>query len=141
MKVAAAIVAVSLALAGCGGGGPERGQGGAADNDLVITLAEQNDSGQSGTATLEAAGDRTSITIELVDATGGVADSLPTHVHKGTCADPDEEVAFMLPDTFDGISGDTVDISVAELQADGYAIDVHAVGGGKVLSCGEITSP
>ena len=131
------LAALALLAAGCGGGGPERGQGGGGSSDIVVELVEQNSSGQAGTATLAIEGDTTGITIELIAATGGVGDSLPTHVHKGTCADLDPEAAFTLPDTFDGISGDTIDVPYEELKGQ-YSIDVHAMGGGDLVSCGEI---
>jgi hypothetical protein len=63
-----------LVLAACGGGGDGDGDGaspnGASSSDeVMVELAEENGSGESGTATLTAMGDQTRVVLELRNPT------------------------------------------------------------------------
>ncbi len=51
---------------------------------VTVRLAQQNKSGESGTARLTPAGDKTKVEISLKGAPKGVAQ--PAHVHEGSCA-------------------------------------------------------
>ena len=116
-----AVGALSLVAAGCGGDDDE---GDAGEGAVEIELSEQNDSGQSGTATLEAAGEgQTTVTLELSNPPDVPQ---PVHIHEGTCAEIDPQPAFPLENLEDGTSETTVDISVEELQSGEYAINAHA---------------
>jgi len=56
------------------------------------SLQPQNNSGESGTATLTKAGDnQTKVVLEVQGAPAGV--SQPVHIHKGTCAKLDPKPA------------------------------------------------
>ena len=112
-----AALAGALALAGCGGGG-----GGGA-SELTLDLVEQNASGQSGTVTLSNQGDGTQVVIESFSPFG--RDAQPAHIHKGTCANLDPEPAYALPNLVDGVSGDTVAVSLDELLDGEYAVNIH----------------
>jgi hypothetical protein len=105
------LVAGALLLAGCGGG-----------DGLTLELAEQNGSGQAGSATLTPVGDgRTRIVMELSNAPE-VAQ--PAHVHPGPCDDLGPPVAG-LESLVDGRSETIVPLSLAELQAGGLVVHAH----------------
>jgi plastocyanin len=108
-------------------------------NELTIDLGELNDSGMSGTATLRANGDQTDVEVSLDGATGGH----PAHIHSGTCTDLDPNPAYPLTEIdADGKSTTTVDISLEDLQAEPFAINIHKSADeiGVYVACGEITS-
>lgn len=98
-------------LAGCGG-----------DGGVTLELAEQNGSGQSGTATLTPLGDgRTRIVMELSNAPDVPQ---PAHVHPGPCDDLGPPVAG-LESVVDGRSKTIVPLSLSELQAGGLVVHAH----------------
>ncbi len=114
------VLAVSLAfgLGGCGADDEAAGGG-----EVTVELAEQNGSGQSGTATLTAAGGRTTkIVIELDE---GTAEPQPAHVHAGRCTNLDPQPKYPLATVVDGRSEATVQASLEELTGGGAAINVH----------------
>ena len=114
-----AVGALSLVAAGCGGDDDEGG-----GEAVEVELSEQNGSGQSGTATLEPAGEgRTTVTLELSNPPDVPQ---PVHIHEGTCAELNPQPAFPLTNLEDGSSETTVDISVEDLQNGEYAINAHA---------------
>ncbi len=119
---AASLVLLALLLAGCGGGdgGGDDGAGAA----VTVEMTPLNNSGITGTATLEPKGQQTSVTLELLDPTGGTGDPQVAHIHKGTCANLGD-IAYPLPDVWDGVSGDTFAVSLDELRSGDYAINVH----------------
>ena len=107
---------VAVVAAGCGGAGNSSGSG-----EVTVELAEQNASGESGTATLTAQGDRTKVVIELQ----GTSSAQPAHIHKGSCADLDATPAYALTDVNDGTSTSTVDAKLDDLRDGAFAINVH----------------
>ena len=105
-------VALLLALPACGG--DEAG--------LELQLAEQNSSGQSGTATLTPAdGGGTTIVVELASPP---AEPQPAHVHDGTCDDIGDVVA-PLESLVDGASETTVPLSLDELRRGDLIVHAH----------------
>jgi hypothetical protein len=116
-----------LALAACGGNegsGDDAASGsGSSGGPVTIELAEQNDSGQTGTATFTAAGPAE--TRVVVEVTNPPAESQPIHVHEGSCADIDPEPLYGLPNLQDGRTEATVPASLAELTAGGLALNAH----------------
>ena len=93
------------------------------DVEVTLDLQEQNDSGITGTATLSPTSDgEVEVELEVDGSEGGPH---PAHIHKGSCADLDPDPAFPLEDVVDGRSETTVDVDIAELTADEYAINVH----------------
>ena len=121
-----AAVVAGLALAGCGG--DETSGDGAADaqsdgQPVTIELAEQNGSGQTGTATFTAAGG--SETRVVVELTNPPPQSQPIHVHRGSCADIDPEPLYGLPNLMNGETEATVPASLDELTAGGLALNAH----------------
>jgi hypothetical protein len=127
-----AVLITGLALAGCGGGdssGDDAASGtqsNGAQSDgqpVTVELAEQNGSGQTGTATFTSAGEsKTRVVVEL---TNPPAESQPIHVHRGSCDDIDPEPLYGLPNLMDGKTEATVPASLDELTAGGLAINAH----------------
>jgi hypothetical protein len=117
-----------LALAACGGGGngdgAEAASDGAMSNDeVMIELAEENGSGESGTATLAAMGDQTRVVLELRNPT---TNSQPAHIHEGNCGPTlDPAPLHGLQNVIDGRSETVVARPLSELTAGGLAINIH----------------
>jgi hypothetical protein len=87
-------------------------------------LAPQNNSGESGTATLTKAGDnQTKVVLDVKGAPSGV--SQPVHIHKGTCDKLDAKPAYPLSPLVNGKSESTVNASLDSLEKGGYAINGH----------------
>ena len=106
----------------------------------TVQLAAQNNSGQSGTATLEdMAGGKTRVTIQISGGAAGVAQ--PAHVHEGTCANLNATPKYPLTSVQGGRSETTIDTTVAELTSKQYAINIHKSGqeASTYVSCGNIT--
>lgn len=120
--------------AGCGGDDGEEAGGG---DTVTVELAEQNGSGESGTATLTAEGEQTRVALDLSNP---ASDSQPAHIHPGTCANLDPAPAFPLPNVENGSSEATVDATLDELTSGGYAVNVHKSNDevSVYVSCGDI---
>jgi CHRD domain len=149
---------LALGLLGCGGDGENAGEavstlaGGVssaaetalqeAPESITVDLEEENESGQSGTATLTPNTDGTlDVTIELSQ----VGDTpQPAHIHEGTCPDVGD-VAAALNDVVDGSSTtENVTVSLDDLlrtDSPGYAVNVHksAAESDVYLACGDVT--
>jgi len=93
----------------------------ASAQETKVKLDAQNNSNESGTATLTPAGDSTKVVLEVKGAGG----TQPTHIHKGTCAQLDPKPAFPLSPVVDGKSETTVKASMKDLTTGGYAINGH----------------
>ena len=118
-------------------GGPQPSQ---AAGPVTVTLKPQNNSGESGTATLSDEGGKTKV---VVSVTGQPASTpQPMHIHKGTCATLDPKPTYGLPTLIDGKSEATVDVALNDLQAGGFAINGHksAQEASVYVYCGEIPS-
>ena len=110
------------------------------DVGITLDLDEQNDSGITGTATLSPTSDgQVEVEIELDGSEGGPH---PAHIHQGSCADLDPNPAFPLEDVVDGRSKTTVEVDVADLSADEYAINVHESpeNAANYVACGDVRS-
>lgn len=110
------------------------------DVEITLDLDEQNDSGITGTATLSPTSDgQVDVEIELDGSDGGPH---PAHIHRGSCADLDPNPAFPLEDVVDGRSKTTVEVDVADLTADEYAINVHESpeNVATYVACGDVRS-
>jgi plastocyanin len=133
-------VSIAAPAAGTAEATPETGGNATAGTEEVtINMRELNDSGISGTATLRANGDQTDVELHLDGATGGH----PVHIHQGTCDDLDPNPAYPLENVdANGESTTTVDISLTDLLASPYAINVHKSADeiGIYVACGEIVS-
>jgi hypothetical protein len=117
MRNVALILAALAFLGGCGSGDGESGSG-----EVTVDLAEQNGSGESGTVTLTADGEKTKVVIALENP---AAVPQPAHIHKGSCDDLDPNPAYGLENVVDGESTTVVEAPLETLQGDAYAINVH----------------
>jgi hypothetical protein len=94
---------------------------GAFAQETTVKLEPQNNSNESGTATLTPAGDSTKV---VLDVKGGQG-TQPTHIHKGSCAKLDPKPAFPLSPVVNGKSETTVKASMKDLTSGNYAINGH----------------
>lgn len=92
-------------------------------NEVTIHLNQQSASGESGTATLTAAGNQTKVAVNLTGQPAG-ADQ-PSHIHEGNCTTLNPAPKYPLTDIKDGKSETTVNASLSELTSENYAINVH----------------
>jgi hypothetical protein len=108
--------------------------------DVTVKLEPQNNSGESGTATLSDAAGKTKVTIAVSGQPSG--SSQPMHIHKGTCAALDPKPAYPLPALAAGKAEVTLDVPLSTLQKDKYAINGHksAQEASVYVFCGEIPS-
>jgi len=109
----AASAALTLALPALAADGPH----------AVYALGSQNGSGELGTVTLTAMGDKTRVDVALANAPGGVAQ--PAHIHPGSCAKLDPKPKYPLTTVMDGTSTTVVDQPMSALTAGGFAVNVH----------------
>ena len=142
MKTTAAVLVAVLAavLAGCGSesGTKSTTTTSKAGEEIKVQLQEQNFSGEAGTATLTAVGDKTRVDILMASY---AANAQPTHIHKGTCAKLDATPAYPLHNLVAGKSLTVVPISLDDLLEGKYAINVHrsAKQLKTYVACGEIS--
>lgn len=152
------LVLALVAPLGCGGDGDNAGEAvsnaaGAvssaaetavqeAPKTITVDLAEENESGQSGTATLTPNADGTFDVAIEVSQRGDAPQ--PAHIHEGTCPDVGD-VAAPLNDVVGGASAtENVALSLEDLlrtDSPGYAINVHksAAESDVYVACGDIT--
>lgn len=105
---------------------------------LTIQMHELNGSGQNGTATLTALGNKVSVSVHI---TGESADaSEPAHVHFGRCPVIRAIPAYNVGPVIGGKATDVVNLTWAEIMSGKYAINVHESTAmlGKYVSCGNI---
>lgn len=115
--------AFALGLSACGGDDNDNDNAGAPDDAAVtVEMDEQNDSGQSGSATLTFIDEGTTeVVLELLD---GPDNPQPVHVHAGSC-DELGDVAYPLNDLEDGRSSTQLEASLDELTGGDFAINAH----------------
>lgn len=105
---------------------------------LVFSLSAQNNSGESGTATVTPISDTQSrVSVEL---TGAPAGAQPAHIHMGACPTPGG-VKYPLTNVVNGKSETTLDVTVSALKAQApLALNVHKSPQeiGAFVSCGNL---
>jgi hypothetical protein len=111
----------------------------AADEHRVFAVAAQNNSGETGTVTLTAMGDKTRVDVAIVGAPEGAQ---PAHIHEGTCAKLDPKPKYGLTVVTDGYSTTVVDVPIAKLTAGGMVVNVHksTTELPTYVACGDITA-
>jgi hypothetical protein len=113
------LAAMVGAVVGCGGGS---GEDVGAGEELTVRLAEQNGSGQPGTATfIPVDGDRTRIVLELTNPPGVPQ---PAHVHYGSCDDLGDPLVT-LTSVEDGRSETEAEMSLERLAQGDLLIHAH----------------
>ncbi|HEV3087550.1 MAG TPA: hypothetical protein VGX96_10040 [Candidatus Elarobacter sp.] len=106
---------------------------------MQFRLADQNNSGEHGTATVLQGVNGVIVKLRLSGYTDGV--DQPAHIHKGTCAKLDPKPTYGLTMVKDGQSQTTVpNTTLADLQKGDYAINVHksAKEAAIYVACGNI---
>ncbi len=107
-------------------------------NEVTVTLSEQNNSKESGIATLTEEGGKVKVTLKMTGALAGVAQ--PAHIHVGACPDVGA-VKYPLTNVMDGMSETTLDVTLAQLKSElPLGINVHkSVAESKIyVSCGDL---
>ena len=100
----------------------------------IITLAEQNSSGQTGQATLIGHGDTTEV---IVRATAGISEL--NHIHTGQCGPTLSGVEHGLTRTNGGAVTTIVNATLGSLRDGNHAVNLHKAGDPSVYtSCGNI---
>lgn len=112
------LVLAMTGMLGVAGAGPAEAAG-----PVTVQLTPQNNSGESGSATLSEQGTKTKVVVAVTGQPAGVAQ--PVHIHKGTCAQLDPKPAYGLTTLTNGKSETTVDVPLTALQAGGFAINGH----------------
>lgn len=108
------------------------------EEPLVITLSPQNDSGESGTATLKQENGKTKVVVDLDSAPSSAQ---PAHIHTGSCADLGG-VKYPLISPVDGESETLLDVPLTQLVSElPLAINVHKSSEeiSVYVACGDIT--
>jgi hypothetical protein len=104
-----------------------------------IILSEQNDSGESGTATLTEIDGKVKVTLEMTGFAEGVTQ--PAHIHLGACPDVGA-VKYPLTSVSDGMSVTTIDMTLEQLKPElPLGINVHKsqAEASVYVSCGDIS--
>lgn len=105
---------------------------------MTVSLGAQNDSGESGTATLTEKDGKTTVTLSLSQAPTDVPQ--PAHIHTGACPTP-AGVVYPLTNVVNGASETVLDVSLASLKGQlPLAINVHKSGSeaNVYVSCGDL---
>lgn len=92
---------------------------------MTIVLSEQNDLGQSGTATIKENSEGKAV-VSLKMSGGSFPAPQPAHIHLGSCPSPGA-VEYPLTNVVNGTSETTLDLSLAELKSrtEAMAVNVH----------------
>ena len=109
----------------------------AISDEVTVQMQAQNNSGQSGTATLtRVESTNTKVTVQLENPPAGPQ---PAHIHTGNCPKPGG-VKYPLTNVENGKSETTVAASLDDLLAGAFAINVHKSPGeaSVYVSCGDI---
>jgi len=92
------------------------------EDTMTVALAAQNNSGETGTATLKEVAGKTTVSIKLTDAP---ATAQPAHIHVGSCPTPGA-IAYNLDSVVNGKSETTLNVTLKDLKAkEPLAINVH----------------
>jgi hypothetical protein len=110
----------------------------ALDDVVSVTLEAQNNSGQSGVATLMPEGNTTKVVIEIPNMPAGVAQ--PAHIHLGRCDNLDKAPKWNLEPVKGGRSVTVVPVPLDTILKERTAINVHksAAEAQIYVACGNI---
>lgn len=107
-------------------------------SEIVVNLAKENQSTQSGTATLSEINGKVKVMLKLTGAPAGIAQ--PAHIHVGACPDVGA-VKYPLTSPVNGMSDTVLDVTLTELKSQlPLAINVHKSGAEATVyvSCGDL---
>ncbi len=108
---------------------------------VTVTINPQNNSGESGTATLTDLGNgQTKVDVSVNGEPAGA--SQPEHIHMGTCSNLNPAPAYPLNTLVNGKSTTTVAVSLSTLQSGQFAINGHksAQDLSTYVFCGDISA-
>jgi hypothetical protein len=108
---------------------------------VVVQIAPQSDSKQTGTATLTSTSDnKTQVVVAVNGEPAGAQE--PAHIHQGSCKNLNPKPAFPLSSIVDGKSTTIVDAPLATLQTGQFAINAHqsTTNLAVYVACGDIPS-
>ena len=111
---------------------------GAVMKKMVVTLAAENSSGESGTVTLTEDNGKTKVSLTVSGYATSVAQ--PAHIHVGSCPGVGA-VKYPLTNVVNGKSETTIDVTIDQLKAiEPLAINVHKsqAEAGSYVSCGAL---
>jgi hypothetical protein len=89
---------------------------------VVVPLDALNGSGETGTATLKALGNKTLVTLKLAN---GTSLPQPAHFHTGNCVKYGPRPLYPLRDVINGKSTTTIDQPIDKLITGDLIINVH----------------
>ena len=139
-RLLSALVAV-LFVSGCGGS--DTAETTEDPGEIAFDLPEANDSNVVGARAILSYVDqnRTRILVDGIDpAEPGSGGANPVQLTRGSCDEPGDVVA-RLPPLRNASSAATVELGMAELQTNGYAIVVRLAGSGantEAIACGDV---
>lgn len=94
-----------------------------AADTLTVQLVAQNNSGQSGNATLTDLGDGTTKVVLSITDLGPARQ--PLHIHEGTCITLNPTPKYPLTNLINGKSETVVPVAMSQLLAQPFAINAH----------------
>lgn len=95
-------------------------------SQMLVTLFETNESGQSGTATIDETSEGLVVTLQILGASE-YPDPQPAHIHVGPCPDVGE-VKYPLTNVIDGYSQTVLEnLTISDITEDvaGLSVNVH----------------
>jgi hypothetical protein len=104
----------------------------------TVNLSTQNNSGQSGTATITEEGGKVKVALTVSGGVAGVAQ--PAHIHVGACPDVGA-VKYPLTSVSNGTSETMLDVTIAQLRSElPLGINVHksAQEASVYVACGDL---
>jgi len=110
-----AALALVVVLTACARGAPAA--------PVTLELQELNDSGVSGSVTMTAIDDERTRVDVSVDPAGH--ESMPAHIHPGSCAELVPQPKYGLENVIDGESSTEVPASLTDLMSGGQALNIH----------------
>jgi Cu/Zn superoxide dismutase len=140
VMLGATVMAGGLLLAACTSSGsdssstPSSNAATTDEQSVVVQLKSLRESGQTGTATLTAQGDKTLVVLELQGQPDGSFE--PAHVHVNYCANIDPTPQYFLTDSSEETDGGRlwvengkasalIQVPLAALQEKQHAVNVH----------------
>jgi hypothetical protein len=118
------VIVVARAMVFCGIAATTLPAPGVADSGktVIVPMTALNGSGETGTTTLRAQGNKTVVIIKL---SGGSDIEQPAHFHTGTCEKYTPRPLYPLNDVVNGGSTTTIDVPLDKLVGGDLIINVH----------------
>jgi hypothetical protein len=132
---------VLLSSAGCGSSGSAAPETVAASGEeFVLRLVERDGSRESGRVIFTPLGRRTKVVLELRGRASQGSEPRPAHIHIGSCAELEPRPAYLLAAVAEGKSTSTVAVTLSDLRAGSFAVDVHesTAQSGMYAACGDL---